>query len=68
MLLECGGEMRDRGIAKHDGDFGDAESFFIKEIAGVFHSLALVEVENSGTEHFFEALFQVTLVYGHFSA
>jgi hypothetical protein len=56
VFLECGGEMGDRGIAQHDGDFGDAEPFFIEEIAGMFHSLALVEIENGGAEHFFESL------------
>ena len=68
VFFECCGEVGDGGIAEHDGDFGDAESFFIEEIAGVFHALALVEVEDGGPEHLFKAFFQVTFVDGDLAA
>lgn len=68
MLLECGGEMRDGGIAEHDGHFGDAKAFFVKEVAGMFHSLALVKIEDGRPEHFFKSFLQVAFVDSYFAA
>ena len=34
----------------------------------MFHALALVKIKDGGTEHFFETLFQVTLVNCHLPA
>ena len=34
----------------------------------MFHSLALVEIEDGGAEHLFESLFQVTFIDGYFPA
>ena len=60
--------MRNGRIAEHNGDLGNAQSFFVQQVAGMFHPLALVEVENGRTEHFLEAFFQVALVDGHLPA
>ena len=68
MFLECCGEVRNGGITQHDGNFGDAEAFFVEQVAGVFHALALVEVKNSRPEHFFKSFLQVTFVDGDLAA
>lgn len=68
MLFKGCREMRDGGIAEHDGDLGDAEPFFVQQVAGVFHPLALIEVENGRAEHFLEAFLQVAFVNGHLPA
>ena len=68
MLFKGCGEMRDGGIAEHDGDLGNAESFFVQQVAGMFHPLTLVEVENGRTEHFFKAFLKIAFVDGHLPA
>lgn len=67
MFFEGGREVGDGGVAEHDGDFGDAEAFFVEQVAGVLHALALVEVEDGGSEHFLESFFEVTFVDGDFA-
>ena len=68
MLFKGCGKMRDGGIAKHDGDLGNAEPFFVQQVTGMFHPLALIEVENGRAEHFLEAFLQVAFVDGHLPA
>jgi len=68
VFFECCGEMGNGGVAQHDGNFGDAEAFFVEQVAGVFHALALVEVEDRRSEHLFKPFFQVTFVDGDLAA
>jgi len=68
VLFEGGGKMGDGRIAEHDGDLGNAESFFVQQVAGMFHPLTLVKVENGRTEHFLETLLKVAFVDGHLPA
>ena len=68
MLFKGCGKVRDGGIAEQDGDLGNAEPFFVQQVAGMFHPLALIEVENGRTEHFLEAFLEVAFVDGHLPA
>ena len=60
--------MGDRRIAEHHGNFGDTEAFFVEQITGMLHALALVEIKNRSAIHFLETLFQVTFIDGDFFA
>jgi len=55
-------------ISQHQGNFGHAQAFFVQEIPRMFHSLALVEIENGRSEHLFKPFFQIAFVDGDFSA
>ena len=68
MLLKGSGEMRNGGIAQHDGDLGDAQPFFVQQVAGVLHTLALVEIENGRPKHFLKSFFKVAFIDGYFPA
>ena len=68
VFLKGGGKMRDGGVAEHDRDFRHAQSFFIEQVTGMFHALALVKIENCGSEHFLEALLQIALIDGDLAA
>src|SRR6516162_470298 len=60
--------MRNGGIAQDDGNLSNAESFFIQQIPGMLHPLALVEIEYSRTKHFLESLLKVALIDSRFPA
>jgi len=68
MFFKRRAEMGDGGVSQHNGNLGYAETFFVQQIARMFHPLALVEIKNGGAEEFFKSLFEVTLVDGHFAA
>ena len=68
MLFKGSGEVRDGRIAEHDRHLGNTEPFFVQQVAGMFHPLALIEVENGRTEHFLEAFLEVAFVDGHLPA
>ena len=55
-------------IAKHNGNLGNTQSFFIEQVPCVLHTLALVEIKNRGAEEFFKPFLQITLIDGHFAA
>ena len=68
MLLKGRGEMRNGGITQQHGYFRYTQPFFIKQVFGVFHPLALVKIKYRGAKAFLEPFFQVTLVDRHFPA
>mgnify|MGYP003423203698 CR=1 FL=1 len=68
MLLKRGREVGNRRITEQHRHFCYAQSFFIQKIFRVFHPLALIKVEHSGTKQFFETFFQVTFIDGYFTA
>jgi hypothetical protein len=68
MFFEGCREMRDGRITEHDRDLRDTQAFFIEQVAGVLHSLALVKIEYSGAEHFLEPFFQIAFVDGYLPA
>ena len=60
--------MRDGRVAKQHRHFGNAESFIVQEVFGVFHALALVKIENGGAENLLEPFFKVTFIDGNLAA
>ena len=64
MFLKRGAEVGNGGITEHNGDLRNAEAFFIQQVTGMLHALALVEIENGGAKELFEPLFEVAFVNG----
>jgi len=68
VLLKGCREVRDGGVAQHDGYLRDAKPLFIEQVAGVFHPLALVKIEDGRAEHLFEPFFQIAFIDRHLPA
>jgi hypothetical protein len=68
MLFKSCGEVGDRRITQEHRNFRNAQSFFIEQVFGMFHPLALVKIENGSAKHFLESFFQVTFIDGNFAA
>ena len=49
-FFKRGRKMRDGRITQHHRNVGNAKSFFVQKIAGMFHTLALVKIKNGSTE------------------
>ena len=68
MLFKGRGKVGDGRISQHDGNLGYTQSFFIEQVSGMLHPLALVKVEDGGAEHFLKPFFEVAFVDGYLAA
>ena len=60
--------MRNRRISQKRRHVSYTQTLFIQKVFGVFHTLLLVKIKNSSAKNFFEPLFYITLIHGHFAA
>ena len=50
MFFKRGRKMRDGRITQHHAHIGHAQAFFVQQVFGVLHALALVKFENGGAK------------------
>src|SRR4051794_40403274 len=68
IFFKGSGKMGNRRVTEHHRYFCNCQAFFIKKVFGMFHSLALIKVEDGTSKHFLKALFQVAFIHCYFTA